>query len=325
MGFDRLAVERVTRVAAVFPGQGSHGIGMGGALRDHPVSAALFERADRILGYDLLAIVRDGPEEKLRETRYSQPAIFAVGYALAAVAVADGLNVVASAGHSFAEICSLALAGALSFDEGLTLVRERGLAMHEAAQTAPGAMSAVLGLDEVAVRRAVSEAGEIGRVQLANFNSPAQIVISGDRDAVIRAGELATAAGAKRVVALNVSGAWHSALMDGAATRFAPFVARAEIALPRFTVVSNVDARPYGDVATIRKNLVDSITHEVLWHATAERLVAEHVDSIVEFGGSAVLAPLIKRLPGAPPAVHVGDEGGLAKLAASFHARSAAP
>jgi [acyl-carrier-protein] S-malonyltransferase len=145
-----LAVERVTRVAAVFPGQGSHGIGMGGALRDHPVSAALFERADRILGYDLLAIVRDGPEEKLRETRYSQPAIFAVGYALAAVAVADGLNVVASAGHSFAEICSLTLAGALSFDEGLTLVRERGLAMHEAAQTAPGAMSAVLGLDEPA-------------------------------------------------------------------------------------------------------------------------------------------------------------------------------
>jgi [acyl-carrier-protein] S-malonyltransferase len=176
-------------------------------------------------------------------------------------------------------------------------------------------MSAILGLDAAAVRTAAEEARPTGRVQLANFNAPGQIVISGDRDAVVRAGELASAAGAKRVVPLNVSGAWHSALMDPARERFAPFVERVALVLPRFTVISNVDAEPYRDVATIRRNLVASVTSEVLWHATAERLVAENLDLIVEFGGSAVLAPLLKRVPNAPQTLHVGDPRGLEKLA----------
>ncbi len=324
MGLDRLAVERVMRVGVVFPGQGSQNVGMGGALVErYPVAADLFRRAERVLGYDLLAIVREGPDEKLRETRYAQPAIYAVNYALAAAA-GDTLGAVASAGHSFGEYCSLTLAGALEFEDALALVRERGLAMQAAAELAVGAMSAILGLDAERVQAAAAAARSLGRVQLANFNAPGQIVVSGDRDAVVRTGELAVAAGAKRVIPLNVSGAWHSELMEPACARFAPFVEGTPLALPRFTVVSNVDAQPYRDLATIRTNLILSLTHEVLWHATAERLVAEGLDLIVEFGGSAVLAPLAKRLPNAPPAIHVGDEKGLQKLAVTLGATATA-
>ena len=312
------------RVGVVFPGQGSQAVGMGGALAEtFPLAADLFARARSILGYDLLGLIRGGPEEKLRETQFSQPAIYVVNYALA-VAAGAGLGVVASAGHSFGEFCSLTLAGALTFEAALALVRERGLAMQDAAERAPGAMAAILGLDAALLRDAVAEARVHGRVSLANFNAPGQIVISGDRDAVAAAGDGAMARGAKRVVPLNVSGAWHSELMTPARERFARFVAAATIAMPRFTVVSNVDATPYADVATIRTNLVRSVTDEVLWHAAAERLVAQDLDLVVEFGGSAVLAPLLRRLDGAPKALHVGDERGLAKLAEALGAESLA-
>jgi [acyl-carrier-protein] S-malonyltransferase len=143
-------------------------------------------------------------------------------------------------------------------------------------------------------------------------------VISGDRDAVAAAGDLALLAGAKRVVPLNVSGAWHSDLMAPARERFAPCVERAAIRLPRFTVISNVDAKPYTSVERIRENLVRSVTEEVLWHDAAVRLVAEGLDAIVEFGGSAVLAPMMRRVPDAPPAKFVGDEVAVEKLRASL-------
>ncbi|GAC1476042.1 MAG: ACP S-malonyltransferase [Vulcanimicrobiaceae bacterium] len=319
------------RVGVVFPGQGSQAVGMGGAIAERfPVVADLFERAGAVLGYDLLALVRSGPDDRLRETQYSQPAIYVVNYALAlaardASAASNGsFEIVASAGHSFGEFCSLTLAGALSFDDALVLVRERGLAMQDAAERTPGAMAAILGLDAEQIRAAVAEARPAGRVALANFNAPGQIVISGDRAAVARAGEAAMTRGAKRVVPLNVSGAWHSELMTPARERFAPFIAAATIAEPAFAVISNVDARPYADVATIRTNLVRSVTDEVLWHATAERLIAEGLDSIVEFGGSAVPSPLFKRIDRASKAIHVGDERGLETLQQSLTRASVA-
>jgi [acyl-carrier-protein] S-malonyltransferase len=295
---------------------------MGGALVEKFEAARdLFARAERILGYDILAIIRDGPEDRLRETKYSQPAIYLVNYALA-VAAGPEFPVAASAGHSFAEFCSLTLAGALDFDQALYLVAQRGIAMQAAAEMAPGAMAAVLGLAPEPLRGAVARARAegAGRVQLANFNAPGQIVISGDRAAVARAGELAAEAGAKRVVPLNVSGAWHSELMLPARERFAPLVERAQIGLPRFPVISNVDAQVYRDVATIKTNLARSVTDEVLWHAAAERLVAEGLDRIIEFGGSAVLTPLMRRVAGAPPALHVGDDAAVEKLRAELAA-----
>jgi [acyl-carrier-protein] S-malonyltransferase len=282
-------------------------------VRAMPVAADIFARARGVLGYDLLALLRDGSEETLRETRYSQPAIYVTNYALAASSGCLAAAV-ASAGHSFGEYCSLTIAGALDFEDALALVNERALAMQEAAERLPGGMAAILGLDAAAVRAAVESARAEGRVQLANFNADGQIVVSGELAAIRRAGELALEAGAKRVVPLNVSGAWHSELMEPARVRFAPFVERAPIRQPQFAVISNVDALPYADVAAIRRNLIASVTAEVLWHETALHLVDIGLDLIVEFGASPVLAPLFRRIPNAPKVLHAADPDGLAKL-----------
>ncbi len=324
MGLDRLALDCLMRVGAVFAGQGSQVVGMGGAIAARfPPAADLFERAERVLGYDLLALIQNGPQDKLRQTRFSQPAIYVVNYALAVVAC-EGLRPIASAGHSFAEFCSLTLAGSVTFEVALGLVHARALAMQAAADAVPGTMAAILGLPAHRVAQVVAAARAAGRVQLANFNAPSQVVISGDVAAVALASELAVAAGAKRVVALNVSGAWHSELMEPARERFAPLVEAAELALPAFTVISNVDCERYSAVAAIRRNLIRSVTSEVLWHATAERLVAEGLELVVEFGGSPVLTPLLKRLPNAPRTLHVGDENGVDALRGTFAAQASA-
>jgi [acyl-carrier-protein] S-malonyltransferase len=304
------------RIGVVFPGQGSQALAMGVDVAEQSAAArGLFERAAKILGYDLLALQRNGPEEKLRETQFSQPAIFTTNVALYS-AVGEALRPVVTAGHSFAEFCSLYAAGALQFDDAVRIVDERGKAMQHAAELAPGGMSAVLGLEAGAVRRVASEvAAQTGtRVQLANFNSPTQIVISGDLAGVQAAGDAMLSAGAKRVVPLNVSGAWHSALMVPAIERFSKAVADGTFAVPSFDVVSNVDAQIYRDVETIKKNLVDSITHEVRWHDTALALLGHELDLVVEFGASGVLGPLMKRLPGAPDVKVVSDFGGVKKL-----------
>ena len=321
MGRGHVAVAGVSsgkalRVGAIFPGQGSQNVGMGvDVAANDPAAKKLFDRASELLGYDLLAIQVAGPDEKLRETQVSQPAIFVTNVALYA-AVGSALSPVVSAGHSFGEICSLTIADALTFDDAVRIVDERGRAMQAAADLAPGGMSAVLGLNDATIRSVVETVRERtgARVQLANFNSPSQIVISGDLAAVREAGDLMLEAGAKRVVALNVSGAWHSALMDPAVDRFATAVAAAKFALPKYAVVSNVDALPYSDVETIAHNLVASITQEVRWHDAAERLLSYDLDLIVEFGASPVLGPLMKRMPNAPDAMSVNDYAGVLKL-----------
>ena len=316
MGFGRLAMDDVSapRIGVVFPGQGSQTIGMAlGLGAASPQAAALLRRANQIVGYDLVALMANGPEERLRETRYSQPAIFVANVALY-TAVGPELRPVISAGHSFGELCSLTVADALTFDRALSLVAERGEAMQVAAEVVAGSMSAILGLAPELVRASVDEARSIGRVRMANFNAPGQIVISGDVAAVERASELALAKGAKRAIRLNVSGAWHSELMEPARERFASAVLATHVEPPRFPIVSNVDARPYADVATIKKNLVRSVTDEVLWHETAVRLLEEDLDLVLEFGVSPVLTTLLKRLPGAPKTMHVGDAFGVARL-----------
>jgi [acyl-carrier-protein] S-malonyltransferase len=304
------------RVGAIFPGQGSQSVGMGADVSANDANAKqLFERASKLLGYDLLAMQAAGPDEKLRETQVSQPAIFVTNVALYA-AVGAAFAPVVSAGHSFGEICSLTIADSLTFDDAVRVVDQRGRAMQAAADVAPGGMSAVLGLDDARIRQVVATVRERTglRVELANFNSPTQIVISGDLAGVQVAGEAMLEAGAKRVVPLNVSGAWHSALMKPAVERFAAAVAAATFVLPAFDVVSNVDARPYRDVATIRHNLVASITQEVRWHEVAQRLISYELDLVVEFGASPVLGPLMKRMSGAPDAISVGDFAGVQKL-----------
>jgi [acyl-carrier-protein] S-malonyltransferase len=307
----------MTRVGVVFPGQGSQSLGMGVDVAKHSTAAQdLFDMAQTVLGYDLLGLQRSGPEERLRETEYSQPAIFVTNAAIFAALELPPESLIVSAGHSFAEFCSLYAAQAITFEDALRVVNARGIAMQRAAELAAGGMSAVLGMDAGAIRTVVNQVREQTgqRVQLANFNSPAQIVISGDLLAVQAAGDALLAAGAKRVVPLNVSGAWHSALMEPALDHFAHVVEAAPFAVPRFDVISNVDAQPYRDVATIKKNLVLSVTSEVRWHETAERLVSYGLDLIVECGASPVLGPLMRRLPNALEVAIVSDYAGIQKL-----------
>lgn len=308
------------KAAAIFPGQGSQVVGMGvDVATASPAARACFERAGDVLGYDLLALQREGPEERLRETQFSQPAIFTTNVALYQAASAFFTPAV-SAGHSFGEFCSLTIADSLDFEAALRIVDERGKAMQHAAEMAPGGMSAVLGMDADRIRTIVEAVKrETGtRVQLANFNAPSQIVISGDLAGVARAGDALLEAGAKRVVPLNVSGAWHSALMQPAVERFSRAVEAASFDVPTFDVVSNVDAQPYRDAETIRRNLVRSITDEVRWHDTALRLVDYGLDLVVEFGASPVLGPLMKRLPNAPPVINVSDAAGVERLRAAL-------
>lgn len=308
------------RLGAIFPGQGSQSVGMGAdVVTKYPAAADLFTRAERILKYDLYALTQEGPEEKLRETRYSQPAIFVTNCALYAAA-GDAVRPIASAGHSFGELCSLTVAQSIDFEDAVRLVHERAIAMQRAAERAKGAMSAILGLDPEALRAIATGVRKdgIGRVQLANFNAPGQIVMSGDVEAVRVAGERAIDNGAKRVIPLNVSGAWHSELMVPAREVFAPQVRAAKFRLPAFTIVSNVDAQPYRDVETIVDHVIRSVTDEVLWHETAMRLLEEQLDIVVEFGAGAVLTPLVKRLPGAPRTLHVGDSAGIERLLATL-------
>jgi [acyl-carrier-protein] S-malonyltransferase len=304
------------RIAVIFPGQGSQAVGMGvDVAAQSPQARALFARASEVLGYDVLELQRAGPEEKLRETQFSQPAIFTTNVALY-TAVGNELAPVVTAGHSFGEFCSLVVSGSLAFEDALRIVDERGKAMQAAADRARGGMSAVLGIDAPRVRAIVEEsrARTGGRVQLANFNSPTQIVISGDLDAVTAASEAMLAGGAKRVVPLNVSGAWHSELMEPAVPRFAAAVEAGRFELPRIDVVSNVDAEVYRDVRTIKENLVRSIVQEVRWHDTAERIISYGLDLVVEFGASGVLGPLMRRMSGAPQTMVVSDSAGVEKL-----------
>ncbi|MBV8726283.1 MAG: ACP S-malonyltransferase [Candidatus Eremiobacteraeota bacterium] len=308
------------RVAAVFPGQGSQSVGMGADVaRGYPASKALFDRANDVLGYNLFQLMQGGPEEKLRETQFSQPAIFVTNLALYEAA-RPFLNTVASAGHSFGEICSLTIAGSLTFEDAVRVVDARARAMQSAAEIAPGAMAAVLGSDVSTIREVVDRVKEHSGscLQLANFNSPSQIVISGDEEAVSRASDALMEAGAKRVVPLNVSGAWHSALMEPAVPEFAKAIEATHFEIPQVAVISNVDAQPYESVDQIRRNLVRSIVEEVRWHDTAVKLLEVGCDLVVEFGANPVLGPLMRRLPNVPSVLNVTDAAGVEKLHAKI-------
>ena len=303
----------------IFPGQGSQAVGMGADLASRfAQSRECFERASTVLGYDLLErVVRASPDE-LKETRLSQPAIFTANVAIYRAVATLGMQPIVSAGHSFGEYCSLTIADAIDFDEAVRIVNERGLAMGEAADLTPGLMAAIIGLEEAAVdeicKRARDESG--ARIDIGNLNTLTQIVVSGDATGVEAACEIAKERGAKRVRILNVSGAWHSTLMEPAMPRFASAVTSAKLRVPSFSVISNVSAKPYSSVDEIRSCLLASLCARVRWHEAATALAKLGPDYIIECGASEVLAPMMKRLPEARSAqiMHVADEAGLEAL-----------
>ena len=288
--------------AFLFPGQGSQHAGMAADLAERfPEARDIAERADDALGFALTeTMFASGEEaaEALRQTEVTQPALYVHSLMAHAALAARGLTCEVAAGHSLGEWSALAAMGAMTFEDGLLAVRRRGELMAQAGDVRPGAMAAVLGLDAATLERICAEASGDGDVVPANYNDPGQIVISGDRPAVERAGAAAEEAGAKRVIPLPVSGAFHSPLMDFARDGLAATLETLELSAPRVPVVLNVTAEPETDPEVIRQRLLDQLTAPVRWAQSLEAMAASGADRFVEVGAGKVLSGLVKRTLG---------------------------
>ncbi len=288
------------KTAFVFPGQGSQAVGMGKALAErYPIARQTFEEADEILGFALSKIAWEGPAEMLNETRYTQPAL--VVHSIAALRVFKeefpDFKPAFMAGHSLGELSALIAAASIPFADGVRLAKLRGEVMAEAGRQSPGGMAAILGLDIPAVEKICAEASvNDEKVVVANDNCPGQVVISGARAAVERAIELATEAGARRVVPLAVSVAAHSHLMKPAQARFNQALSEAPIAPPQVTVVGNISAAPLRTADDVRADLSAQLTGRVRWTESVQFMLARGVENFVEMGTGNVLSGLIKRI-----------------------------
>ncbi len=304
------------QTAMLFPGQGSQEIGMGADLAAHyPAARAVFEEADALLSFPLSRLCWEGPEADLNDTYNTQPALFVTSIAaLRALEAALGpVRPAFMAGHSLGELTALTAAGALSFADGLKLVRERGRLMQAAGEQNPGAMAAILGL-EAPVLQALCEqaAAETGQpLVLANDNCPGQIVISGDVAAIDRGIALATAAGAKRAVKLAVSIASHSPLMAPAQAAFDAALAAVAWHPAEVTVVGNVTAAPLPDQAAIRAELGAQLTSPVRWTESMQYLLQAGVTRFIELGSGSVLTGLIKRIDRSAARVTLNDSASI--------------
>jgi len=297
----------MSKTAFLFPGQGSQYVGMAFDLFDNnPAARELLIQADEILGFALTDMMfgsgnrdsADVDKARLKQTQYTQPALFA--HSMAVLAAADGglgtPDMVA--GHSLGEYSALAAAGALSFEDGLRIVRLRGELMANAGDIRPGTMAAILGMEDADVEQLCADASAEGIVQPANFNSPGQIVISGDVEAVTRAVELAPERGARRALPLPVSGAFHSPLMEFAAEGLSEGLAALTIERPRCPVYLNVTAAPTQDPDEIRQRLVDQLTAPVKWAQSLKAMERDGASKFIEIGAGKVLCGLVKRTLG---------------------------
>jgi [acyl-carrier-protein] S-malonyltransferase len=310
------------RVGCLFSGQGAQYVGMGRDLvEEFPAAAEVFRRADEILGFPLSSVCFDGPEEKLTATQYSQPAILTVSTAAVAAAWPgggpDGEDVVAAAGLSLGEYSALVFAGALSFEDGLRLVARRGELMAEAGRERQGAMLSVIGLDDEKVEELCHQASTEAELAVAaNFNCPGQVVVSGDPPAVARAAELARAAEARGVRELDVSGAFHSPLMEPAREGLARHLEDVPFTAPRVPVISNVTGEPVTDPEEIRQNLAEQLTHPVRWSRCCRRMLELNAEALYEIGPGKVLRGLMRRIDRGVPVTLLGTSADVKHLGA---------
>jgi [acyl-carrier-protein] S-malonyltransferase len=303
-------------VAFVFPGQGSQSVGMMAPFETVPAVRRTFDEAGAALGMDLWALVRDGPEQELSKTVNTQPAMLAAGVALfRAWRELGGTDPVAVAGHSLGEYAALVAAGVLDFAEALPLVRFRAQAMQEAVPEGQGAIAALLGLDQEAVRAVCRDARDAGIVEAANFNSPEQVVVAGQTAGVQRAIELAKARGAKRAMLLAMSVPSHCSLMRPAAERLRERLTRISVREPAIPVVNNVDVTTEQLPDRIREALVRQLYNPVRWVESVLALAGRGVGQLVECGPGGVLAGLNRRITPEPKTVTPKDAGTLRELA----------
>jgi len=303
-------VNLMSKTALLFAGQGAQTVGMGKDLSDQfPAAKAWFDRANAILGYDLAAICFDGSESELTRTENAQPGIFLVSWVAFELLRkrVPSLRFDATAGLSLGEFTALAAAGALSFEDGLTVVRMRGRFMQQACDETRGGMAAIIGLDEGPTREVCAAAG----VELANLNCPAQLVISGATEKIAQACELAKAKGAKRALPLPVAGAYHSALMAGAKPRLQAELSKVHFAASRVAVVSNVTALPHGKPEEIQARLVDQVTSSVRWEESMRYLLAQGFTRFIELGPGKALSGFLKRIDPNAQMLNVGDVASL--------------
>jgi [acyl-carrier-protein] S-malonyltransferase len=300
---------KMTKIAVVFPGQGSQALGMLADLAaTYPIVEETFAEASSALGYDLWQLVQQGPAEELNKTWQTQPALLAASVAIWRVwQQQKGTDPVFMAGHSLGEYSALVCAGVLDFKQAISLVELRGKLMQEAVPEGTGAMSAIIGLDNDAIAKACEESAQGQVVSPVNFNSPGQVVIAGNKEAVERAGAACKAAGAKRALPLPVSVPSHCALMKPAADKMAVALENVTFSAPQYPVVNNVDVKVETSPQAIRSALVRQLYNPVRWTESVEFMAAQGVEHLVEVGPGKVLTGLTKRIVDTLTAAAVND------------------
>ncbi|HEY9722792.1 MAG TPA: ACP S-malonyltransferase [Oscillatoriaceae cyanobacterium] len=304
-------------LAFLFPGQGSQAVGMGQALAEHhAIVRETLDEAERISGVPLRRLCFEGPAEELQQTQNAQLALLTVSTAIARLLHAHGVRPQFAAGHSLGEYSALVEGDAIAFERAVMLVKRRGELMADAGKRVPGTMAAVLGFDAAKLERLCAEAK--ATVVIANYNSPDQWVLSGTPEGVAEASERARAEGAKRVIPLNVSGAFHSPLMHEPAREFAPTLDAETYVSPAIKVLANLDAGLYGTADEIPRKLAAQLDHPVRWQQCAQQLLDLGVDTCVEVGPGRVLSGLMKKLSPQVQTLNVEDPASLSKTLAAL-------
>jgi len=300
----------MSKIALLFAGQGAQVVGMGKDLaQQFPAAQAWFDRANAAVGYDLASICFTGPDTELTKTENAQPGIFLVSWVAFQLLKerVPWLKFEATAGLSLGEFTALTAAGAMSFEDGLRVVRQRGKFMQEACDATRGGMAAVIGLEEAPTRDVCAEAG----VVLANLNCPGQLVISGEAEKISKAVELAKAKGAKRAIPLPVAGAYHSPLMASAQSKLQAELAKINLTAPIVPVISNVTAQPHASPSEISARLVEQVTSSVLWENSMRYLLAQGFTRFIELGPGTALSGFMKRIDKGAQMLNVADAASL--------------